>query len=315
MALVGGNIQALTAIQERAGGIEAWAADAKGTIWYLAQSGPGGSLMDWEGPGFREQPVAAARLAAARRNDDASVMLALLDNSGMVSTLWRKPDGSWDPWSGPGVGRQQFSYETIAAAPQGGGAGFQLFASDLDDQIWTLDQGESGEWGEWQGPGFEGQEIGMNRLAPVGARDGGVTLCARDTRESIWAIGRSAPGKWGRWTGPGIGGAGEFFHIAAAELGGGGGGGVQLFALDLKGQVSAVREDTPGGGWGSWEGPGFQSQPVRFLHIAAAAQDNGNIMVLAGDEHGSLWTISENEPNSENWGNWTQSPGPGDQRS
>jgi hypothetical protein len=313
MAPPGGNIQWLAAGQQSGkGGLAAFAIDAKGLIWENSQTSPGAGWTGWQGPGFQKQPCPALQVAVAGQNQ-GSLMLAMLDQQGMVWTIGQTggSGSGWTAWTGPGISNQLYSFQSLSVGEQSGSHGFELWVTDFDGQIWTNWQtSPGGSWSGWQGPGFGNQSFAAAETAAAGQNNGDLILFALDSKGSAWAIPQgSASGNWGAWSGPNLAGQSQpFVHVAAAQQGGS--RGVQCWTLDSKGMVWTLWQASPGGAWSSWGGPGFANQPAPFVRIAAAGQNDGDVLLLGVTEAGALWSIGQTSPGGD-WGGWAQLPAPG----
>jgi hypothetical protein len=194
---------AITAAQQGGSrGVELWGLDPAGQIWTLYQVSAGGAWSAWEGPGFKGQPSAMTRIAAAGQNN-GRVSLFTLDASGAVWTIGQSsPGGDWTGWSGPNVGGQSVPFKEIAAAQQGGPRGVELWATDAAGNIWTLYQTTAGgAWSRWEGPGFKSQTIPAEGLAAAGQNNGEVALFSLGRDRSLNLIGQTSPGgDWGGWS-------------------------------------------------------------------------------------------------------------------
>ena len=299
-----------TSMQAGNRGIEFWSAGTSGQVWTLYQRSPGADWSDWEGPGFKGQPVPLRRLAAALQNN-GNVLLAGIDGSGSIWSCGQgSAGGDWGGWSGPGLGGQPQPFRQLAASQQGGDRGIELWACGADGQIWTLYQVTAGgAWSGWEGPGFKGQPAPMFKLAAAQQNNGNVMLWTLDSAGRLWGIGQQSPGgDWGGWQGPSFAGQPEpFVEIAASEQGGS--RGIEIWALGASGQIWTLYQLTAGGAWSSWEGPGFKGQPVPMRRIAAALQNTGNVLLWGVDDSDRLWMIGQGSPGGD-WGGWVQSSMP-----
>jgi hypothetical protein len=305
------SLSAITAAQQGGSlGVQLWAIDQDRQIWTLYQTSPGGDFSGWEGPGFMGQPVPAKQLAAAGQNT-GNLMLFLLDLDGTVWSLPQtSPGGGWGNWTGPGLAGQPTPFTQIAAVQQGGNRGIELWGIAGDGQIWTLYQATpGGTWSKWEGPGFKGQPVAMTRVAAAGQSNGTVALFSLDAAGSVWEIAEMSPGgNWGGWSGPNFESQSlPFVEIAAAQLSGG--LGVQLWATDAAGLISTIYQQAPGGAWTAWKVPGFCDQSVPMSVMAAAGQNNGDLMLFSIEVGGGLWGIGETDPNQV-WGSWVELPSP-----
>jgi YVTN family beta-propeller protein len=182
-------------------GVELWATNAEGQIWTLYQKTPGGPWSNWEGPGFKGQPVPMIRMAAAGENT-GSVQLFTLDSSGNVWGIRQQsPGGDWGPWSGPRLANQPVTFVQISAAQQSGNRGVELWATEANGQIWTLYQiTPGGPWSSWEGPGFKHQPVPFVDNCAAGQNTGNVMLVALQAGSIFWGISQGSPGgDWGPW--------------------------------------------------------------------------------------------------------------------
>ena len=194
-------IQIAAAQQWGSRGIELWSIDHTGNIWTLYQKTAGGAWSSWEGPGFKNQPVPMTRVAAAGQNNGC-VMLVALDAAGQVWSISQtSPGGNWGGWSGPNLAGQPCPFHTVTAAQQGGSRGIEIWATDIDGNIWTLYQlTAGGSWSSWEGPGFKGQSVAMSRTAASGQGNGNVVLFSLQEGTGLWSIYQQWPGgDWGAW--------------------------------------------------------------------------------------------------------------------
>lgn len=296
-----------TSMQAGGRGIQFWSSGSSGQLWTISQQAPGTDWGPWQGPGFQSQPVPLRQLAAALQNN-GNAMLAGLDDSGRVWTCGQgNPGGGWGGWQGPSVGGQPRAFQRLAASQQGGNRGIELWATGDDGQVWTLYQlSAGGGWSRWEGPGFKGQPTPLFKLAAAQQNNGNVLFWGLDGNGKLWGISQQWPGgDWGAWQGPGVGGQPEpFVEIAASEQKGS--RGVEVWGVGASGQIWTLYQLTAGGAWGHWEGPGFKGQPVPMRKIAAALQDNGNVLLWGVDDADQLWMISQDWPGGD-WGAWRQS--------
>jgi hypothetical protein len=202
----------------------------------------------------------------------------------------------------PAPARVRFA--AIATSMQGGNRGIEFWSSGTSGQVWTLYQRVPGsDWSSWEGPGFKGQPKPLREIAAALQNNGNVMFAGLDDNGSVWTCGQGSPGgDWDAWNGPNVGGQpGPFRHLAASQQGGS--RGVELWASDDDGRVWTLYQTTAGGAWSSWEGPGFKGQPTSMFKLAAAQQNNGNVMFLGLDKDGQLWGISQTWPGGD-WGPW-----------
>ncbi len=194
---------------------------------------------------------------------------------------------------------------SIAAAQQTGGNGAELWATDASGQIWNCYQeSPGGTWTDWAGPGFSGQNSPAWQVAAADQNTGCLMLFALGLDGGVSAVAQASPsGSWGNWSTDWLASQPtEFAQIAASQQWGD--RGVELWSIDLDGNIWTLYQKTPGGAWSSWEGPGFKNQPVPMIRVAAAGQNNGCVILFALDSSGQVWSISQSSPGG-NWGGWS----------
>ncbi|AZC26581.1 hypothetical protein [Pseudomonas sessilinigenes] len=202
----------------------------------------------------------------------------------------------------------QEPFAAIATSMQGGNRGIELWVAGTPGQVWTLYQRTPGaNWSAWEGPGFKNQPKPLMQLAAALQNNGNVLFAGLDGAGSVWTCGQGSPGgDWNAWSGPNVGAQPcAFEQLAASQQGGH--RGVELWAAGADGQVWTLYQLTAGGAWSHWEGPGFKGQPTPLFKLAAAQQNNGNVMFWGLDREGRLWGIGQQSPGGD-WGAW-QGPG------
>lgn len=308
----GGNIQALAAGRPSQGrGTTLFALDGTGRLWINLQTDPGGGWIGWVGGGMG-QPTPGQDIALAGQNDGA-LMLAMTDLTGMVWTFAETFKG-WGDWAGPGVGGEEFSFISIAAGEQTGPRGIQLVGADAFGEIWSCYQMNPGaDWSGWtRGVGnFTGGDTFRIGEVALGGQNNGCLMLIAESAGVLAAVPQTQPGgAWGNFTllndnGPAVNG------ICACQQGGS--RGVQLWGLDTApatmGQIWTLFQDSAGGPWDTWQGPGFVNQPEPFLIIAASDQTNGCTILFGVGVTGNLWTIGQTSPGG-GWGSWAQMDAP-----
>lgn len=203
-------------------------------------------------------------------------------------------------------------FAAIATSMQAGNRGIEFWSSGTDGQVWTLYQRTPGaNWSDWEGPGFKGQPKPLRLLAAALQNNGNAMFAGLDDDGSVWTCGQASPGgDWNGWAGPKVGGQpAPFEHLVASQQGGS--RGIEFWACGADGQIWTLYQLTAGGPWSSWEGPGFKGQPTPMFKLAAAQQNNGNVMFCGLDANGHLWCISQEWAGGD-WAAW-QGPGVGGQ--
>lgn len=135
----------------------------------------------------------------------------------------------------------------------------------------------------------------------------GIELWTAGSDGMVWTLYQRRPGAdWSSWEGPGFKGQPAPVRQLAAALQND--GNVEFFGLDDHGQVWGIGQRSPGGDWGSWNGPGLGGQPRAFKEIAASQQGGSRGVELwaAGDD-GQVWTLYQLNAG----GPWSRWEGPG----
>jgi hypothetical protein len=282
-------------------------ADEAGVLWFTKQMSPGGAWQEWIGPKFGQQPLAAQALAVAGQNN-GKLMLAMLDEESNVWSLPADSAGNWGPWLGPKIGDQQFSFKAIAAGMQTGDRGIQLVAVDDMGFVWTCYQMDPGwAWSGWTDGMQTGAPAMVSGVALGGQNNGCLILFAEAEGLISYLPQTQAGGSWGSWSTTGMAAGTNLYNIVACEQGGS--RGVQFWGLNTSGEIWSVFQDTAGGSWDPWQGPGWNGQPAPFVTIAATDQGNGCALFLGVDEAGLLWATWQTSPGGD-WGPWTMLPAP-----
>jgi hypothetical protein len=305
----GGQIQQIAAATNSGeGGACLFAVDRRGRISFTQQAGPGGPWQDWQGPQFMGQPASATALACAQQNNGCLMLVMLTTDGSLWSTSQNGPSGVWNLWQGPKIAGQRISFKAIAAGGQTGARGILLIALDVMGAVWICYQARPGaEWSDWSHFAAIGREpVHIAELVLSGQNNGCLMLMA-GAEGIITAVPQARPsGDWGAWTAVGQNGfTTRLFDICACQQGGN--RGVQFWGLDYNGQIWTVFQDTAGGDWDPWQGPGFIGQPGPFVDLAAADQNNGSTMLFAVTRTGDLWITGQHGP-AGGWDPWRQIP-------
>lgn len=253
------------------------------------------------------------KLTSSHQGGNKGPQLWGVDFKGTLHTIYQKtPGGEWTDWMGPdwaGPGYPKQVYELAAAQQVDGRA--VLFILDMRRDLWCISQNSpGGDWGGWQGPGWNGAPRGwFKKLAAtqqgpraVGAQMWGLTDentiigCHQTTREGHWFQG------WYEW--PGHPPNTQFIEITGARQGD---GRAALWALDTKLQLWGMGQkwanETPPGGWEPWTGPNWLNSP-RLRNIASCEGKSGAYIWGIGEDEYRIFHNLQTEPGSEKWGGW-----------
>jgi hypothetical protein len=306
---IGGRIQHIAAAANSgSGGACLFTLDQRGSLSFTKQSSPGGPWQAWQGPKYAGQPVAGAAIACADQNTGCLMLVMIEPGGNLWSIAQEGPSGAWLAWQGPKIGGQQFSFKTITAGRQTAKRGIQLMAVDVMGEMWSCYQTEPGTgWSGWSNfTGFGPTPTDVAELALSGQNNGCLMLIAR-AQGAISAVPQNFPsGAWGEWSPNGLDKKG-LTAICACEQGGT--RGLAMWGLNGAGMIWCVFQDTAGGPWDPWLGPGWNGQPEPFVSIAAAGQNNGCTIFFGVGKAGDLWSVSQTAPGG-GWGSWGQMMGP-----
>jgi hypothetical protein len=304
---IGGTIQQIAgATNSGTAGAVLFTLDDMGALSFNEQETPGGAWQGWVGPKFATQPIVGIDIACAGQNN-GNLMLAMLDEKGLVWTLSQNASGSWT-WDGPGIGNQGLGFASIAAGQQSGARGIQLVAADEMGDVWACYEMSPGsDWTNWTNNMQTGAPAGVGEVALAGQNNGCLILFAEAAGLISTFPQTQSGGSWGSWSTTGMDAGTNLTNICACQQGGT--RGVQFWGLNSSGEIWSVFQDTAGGSWDPWIGPGWNGQPEAFVNIAATGQNNGCIIFFGVDEAGNLWATWQLSPGG-GWGPWTLFPGP-----
>ena len=309
MAGPGGNYGQMSVAAQGSGwGLCILSLDGDGLLWCTTQQGTGGPWNAAQGPKFNGQPGPGTQVAVADQGNGL-LLLAMLDTQGKVWTLAQTGPNAWEAaWTAPPIGSQIISFASIAAATSYS-YGLQLMAADDMGQIWGCYQlSPGGEWSGWAALGAGSQPFNAYELALADQNNNQLMLIAEGEGQLAACPEVGTGAGWGPWSAAGLDNQPTgLTGICASQQGGT--RGLQLWGLDQSqseaGAIWTLFQDTAGGQWDPWQGPGFLSQPSGFVEIAAALQNDGCCTLLAADEAGNLWAVTQIAAGGS-WGAWYQ---------
>jgi len=303
----GGNYAEMAAAAQGSWGICIMSLDSEGLLWCTTQQGTGGPWNAAQGPKFGGQPTGGTAIAMADQGNGL-LMLAMIDSKGMVWTLAQTGANAWaDEWTQPPIGSQIIGFTSIAATTSYT-YGLQLMATDQEGTIWSCYQlTPGGEWGGWIALGagtqpFAAYEVALgnqnnNQMMLVAEGGGQLAACPE--------IGTGAT--WGPWSAANVNNQPAALKgICASQQGGP--RGIQIWGLEdsdnTGGTVWTLFQDTSGGQWDPWQGF-VANQPVLFVEIAAALQNDGICLFVGVGEDGNPWVTNQTSPGGD-WEPWYQ---------
>lgn len=221
------------------------------------------------------------KLAASQLGGKRGAQIWGVDFKGKLYTVSQKTaGGGWSDWLTNGWAEKGYPeqiYE-LCASPQFEGQA-QLWVLDMKRRLWTIQQGPTGDWLGWRGPGWnnlpnnvEFKKMAVTRLEGIrSARFWGIN----DNGMLISCDQASPPGNWTAWQdwpltpsdtskNPPVVPA-KWVEVTACLQGDGKGA---MWALDTNMQLWGMGQAARGGAWGAWVGPNWLSAP-KLRNIAA----------------------------------------------
>lgn len=147
----------------------------------------------------------------------------------------------------------------------------------------------------------EAPSLNMIEAAQQGGKRGAQLWGVTQNYKLISTFQVTPGGNWSEWSLPGWAGMTKpVLDIAAAQQNN---GKVQLWVIDSRGQLYSISQLAPGGGWGQWSGPNWNSAPQ--LNSIAAVQQRGNrgAQLWGVTEEMTLMTTFQETPGG-NWSGW-----------
>jgi hypothetical protein len=263
-------------------------------------------------PGWLGAPRFASITAAYQ--DGGGAIFWGADYVGDVSAITKEPSSGWskwfkaDEWSGPNPPK----YVIQMAATEIEDRLLQFWAiNDYTEELWSAAQPAPGrEFTPWE-QNWNDAPTGLRRLAAVHRR--GISTAA------IWAIqsdhsliscykrapnfpnGGNTWSRWEQW--PATPEKSEFIEITASLQNN---GKAALWAIDKKLELWSCCETEPGGSWGNWIGPNWNSAP-KLERICACQQGGNRGAILWGiKEDYSLINAVQLTPGGK-WSDWSAS--------
>jgi hypothetical protein len=246
------------------------------------------------------------KLTASQQGGNRGAQLWGVDLRGKLYTTYQTtPGGDWSNWLGPDWAGPNYPKQVFElAASQVKEGRTQFWALDTRLQLWsTWQNSPGGTWSAWQqnwnpSPG----KNKFKKIAASAAGGGaGAYFFGIFENGALGVCNQMLPaGNWSPWT--------EFratpknsrwIEVAACQQHD---GRVALWGLDTERQLWSCWQESPGGGWGGWQGPNWKDAP-RLRNHAAVRSYSGSI-VFGQDEHYGITALFQNSPASPHWTGW-----------
>jgi hypothetical protein len=232
--------------------------DYKGMVWSMEQQRPGGDWGDWQGPGIGGQEYSFRAIAAGQQSGPRGIQLFAADEMGVRWSCYQmNPGADWSGWTS--------ALPNLTGGPrtQGGPAwatGEVALGGQNNGCLMLIEEGTGTLMGTMQtdpGGGWQGG-IGLNNEGPLvnsicaceqgGSR--GIQIWGLDSNLAVQTIFQDkAGGVFDPWQAFVADQPEPFVRIAAA---GQGNGCTIFFGVGIGGNLWAVGQTSPGGGWDRW---------------------------------------------------------------
>jgi hypothetical protein len=247
------QVTQIAACQQNDGRWELWATDAKQQLWTIWQLSVGGGWSQWSGPNWNGAPLLNDIAAVQQGGSRGAQLWGITDRDMLLTTFQETPGGGWSSWSNTSFLDGPPALAVAGAQQNNGNVG--LWMLDQKQQLWFTSQtSPGGNWAAWSGPGWNDAQPFQAIAAAQQGGPRGAQLWAIDEDYQIWTTFQETPGGgWSPWVGSGWSGTGPdplAIQLAAAQQGN---GCVQLWAIDPELNLHTITQQSPGGGWNSWQ--------------------------------------------------------------
>lgn len=278
-----------------------WGVDEAGQLRANYREQPYGKWSGWSGRWNGDSPVNLISVAAAKQNNGAVLVWAVDQANALYWNVQASAGGGWGGWTAANRnGTPPFC--ALAASPQGGERGPQLWGIDTSGQLRsTYQEKPGGDWSGWSGL-WSGAPGRLKSVTAAQQNDGRVAVWVVDFDHKLYCITQKTPGgDWSAWSPAGWAGAPQLKFVAAAQQGGQ--RGAALWGVDLQGALRCVYQETPGGGWSSWSGA-WRGAPANVTSIAPVQQSDGAIRLWVTDANRKLYSTAQYGAGTD-WDPWS----------
>jgi hypothetical protein len=181
-------------------------------------------------PSWQNAPP-LVRIAASQQGGTGGAQIwGITEQYTLITNFQETPGGTWSGWSPMGSGPVQAGVQEIAAAQQNDGR-VELWATDNDEQLWTMWQTTpGGYWSGWAGPNWNGAPIlTVIAAAQQGGARGAQLWGITDEDVLITCFQQTPGGGWSPWVPGGFLDAPLAVAVTAAQQNN---GCVQIWMLD-----------------------------------------------------------------------------------
>jgi hypothetical protein len=252
-------------------------------------------------PSWQNAPP-LVRIAASQQGGTRGAQIwGITEQYTLITNFQETPGGTWSGWSPMGSGPVQAGVQEIAAAQQNDGR-VELWATDNDEQLWTMWQTTpGGYWSGWAGPNWNGAPIlTVIAAAQQGGARGAQLWGITDEDVLITCFQQTPGGGWSPWVPGGFLDAPLAVAVTAAQQNN---GCVQIWMLDQDQQLMSASQTSPGGDWTGWSDLNWNDAPL-LTEIAACQQGGTRGAQLWGiDQNEALWSTFQETPGGP-WSAW-----------
>jgi hypothetical protein len=145
-------------------------------------------------PSWNNAPPLLQIAATQQGGSRGAQVFGMTNGNALFTTYQQTPGGSWSAWFAPDWPNGPTSCLQIAACQQNDGR-CQLFATDEDEQLWTIFQtSPGGDWSAWSGPTWNGAPEFTTLAASQQGGARGALLWGIDEQNVLWTCFQVTPG-------------------------------------------------------------------------------------------------------------------------
>jgi hypothetical protein len=232
--------------------------DYQGMVWTMEQQEPDGDWGDWQGPGIGSQKYSFQAIAAGQQSGPRGIQLFAADVMGQRWSCFQvNPGAGWSGWSnalpnftgGPRTeGGPAWAVGEVALGGQNNGC-LMLIEEGSGTLMGTAQTNPGGAWQGGTGLNPEGPQVNSICACEQGGSRG-IQIWGLDAGGNVQTVFQDkAGGVFDPWQAFLADQPAPFVRIAAA---GQNNGCTIFFGVTIPGELWAVAQTSPGGGWDRW---------------------------------------------------------------
>jgi hypothetical protein len=248
---------------------------------------------------WQDAPPLTQIAASQQGGTRGAQVWGVTQNYQLITNFQETPGGTWSGWEKMAPPGTSSGVVQVAAAQQNDGR-CQLWATDVDQVLWTMWQtAPGGNWTGWAGPNWN---MGVKTMQLAAAQQGGnrgAQVWATTDRDALLTCYQVTPGgNWSQWSG--FLNAPPTLSVAACQQND---GRVQMWLLDEDQQIWSAWQNSPGGDWTGMVGPNW-NLTARVQSLTASQQGGSRgAQLWATDQSNQVWTTYQESPGGT-WSGW-----------